>query len=53
MGEFDKIDLLDLYNIHLGNTYLFVYIPIKIYIPQEDRFLLSRSLSLCHVIKIH
>jgi len=30
MGEFDKIDLLDLYNIHLGNTYLFVYIPIII-----------------------
>lgn len=53
MGELDKIDLLVLYNIHKENTYLFIYIPIIIYIPQEDRFLLSLSLSLCHVIKIH
>ena len=32
MGELDKIDLLALYNIHQKNTYLFIYIPIIIYI---------------------
>lgn len=31
MGEFDKIDLLIIYNIHKENTYRLIYIPIIIY----------------------
>lgn len=32
MGEFDKIDLLVLYNIHKENTYRLIYIYLLLYI---------------------